>query len=313
MFRRVALVLALTWVSSSLFAIDFTKYHSQDEIGQYLRGVATSYPELAHFYVLGKSDEGREVAYLTMTSGADSLPGIFFNGTHHGNEWSSTEALLGLVEYFVQHRNDAEVAGLLSKYVFYFQPLVNPDGHFHRTREDANGADPNRDYEYPNAPTGSQFKTKIISLMKKLIDSHHFRAAAAYHSGIEEVIWPWCYTSAPTEQKDLFYTFAKGAASAMGFSRYMQSYYDYPTDGEFIDYMFMTQGTFALTYEVSDDFTPAASQLKAIVARSVKGAMAFINAVAAHDAGHLSVESSASIVHALEFNPRWKAMGRRLE
>ena len=98
------------------------------------------------------------------------------------------------MDYLLVHRDDADVSLLLSKYVFYLQPIVNPDGHQHHTREEIHGKDPNRDYAYPGGAANKKFKTKIIPLVKKLLDSRKFIAAAAYHSGIEEVLWPWCYT-----------------------------------------------------------------------------------------------------------------------
>ena len=94
-----ALWAVLFWLvsASDLWAIDFTRYHSQEEINSYLKEVATAHPELAHFHLLGYSQRGREVNYLVLSKGdADALPAIYLNGTHHGNEKSSTEAALGL-------------------------------------------------------------------------------------------------------------------------------------------------------------------------------------------------------------------------
>ncbi len=314
MLSRLALAFAV--LSSSLFAasIDFSRYHTQEEINQYLRDLARDNPALVHFYVLGESDEGREISYITLTKGSETaLPGIFFNGTHHGNEWSSTESILGLIQFLLQHKDEPQASAFLTRYVFYFQPLVNPDGHFHRTREEIHGADPNRDYEYPGASAGSQLKTQIIPLVKKLADSHKFRAAAAYHSGIEEIIWPWCYTGKGTADKDKFHTIAKKTAEAMHYDRYMQSYYDYQTSGEFIDYLYMTQKTVALTFEVSSDLTPNESQLESVVQRSVDGAFAFVQAVMDDDLGRLKLVRAPELSLFESRNPLWVLLGMRLE
>jgi hypothetical protein len=294
MIHRSIFVLIL-FFSVPAHALDFNAYHTQDQINQYLRDLAQRYPTLVQFHNLGTSDENREINYIT----------------HHGNEWSSTEGILGLVDYLITNKSEATVAALLNQYVFYLQPLVNPDGHFHQTREDINGNDPNRDYAYPGS--GTQFKTKIIPLVKSLLDSHVFRAAAAYHSGIEEILWPWCYTASASKDKDLFHTFAKKVAVAMGYDRYLQSYDDYATEGEFIDYAYMSQGTFGLTYEVSADFTPAESDLPGVVSRSIDGAMAFIKSVSDYDRGQLSIEPEATVSLAHSKNPMWTLFGQKLE
>jgi predicted deacylase len=312
MLRKFSLL--SIFVCSALFAIDFTSYHTEDQINQYLKDMTQQNPALVKFYTLGYSDQNREIDYITLTKGNEQLPAIFFNGTHHGNEWSATEGILGLIDYLLTHKDDADVSALLTQYVFYLEPMVNPDGHHNQTREDINGADPNRDYDYPGAAAGSQFKTKIISVMRKLIDSRKFRAAAAYHSGIEEVLYSWCYTSDPTKDNDLLYTFAKTAATAMGMNRYLQSYDDYETEGEFIDYAYMTQGTFALTYEVSSAYTPDVSELPAVVTRSIDGAMAFIKAVSQYDNGQLNVEPAPNFTSLVSrHSAKWDFLGSKLE
>jgi predicted deacylase len=306
--------LVLGFAVSSAWALDFSRYHSQDEIAQYLRGQAQAYPSLVQFQVLGDSDEHREIAYLVVTkSTAPDAPALYFNGTHHGNEWSSTEGILGLIDYLIQHRDDAEVSGWLTRYRFFLQPLVNPDGHAASTREDVNGADPNRDYAFPELNENDAFKTHIIQVVKKLTDKVKFRAAVAYHSGIEEVLWSWCYTGNHITDYDLLYTLAKKAATAMGFDRYLQSYDDYFTQGEFIDYLYMKQRTLALTFEVSEIMTPPESELEAIVNRSIQGALAVIRSVDGYDRGTMPLEAAPLYTRWDRRNPLWVALQRKLE
>ncbi len=312
---RFAITLVLLSVCTSVFAaLDFSQYHTQDQIAAYLRQMASDNPSLVHFYVLGHSDENREIAYISLTKGNEQLPGIYFNGTHHGNEWSSTEGILGLIDYLITNKDSADVSALLSKYVFYMQPLVNPDGHFHQTREEIHGLDPNRDYTWPGGSSSTQWKTTIIPLVKGFLDSHKIRAAAAYHSGIEEIIWPWCYTGDGAPDANVLYTLGKKTAEAMNYSRYMQSYDDYETEGEFVDYAYMTQKTLALTFEVSSEYTPDASELAGVVTRSVDGAMAFIDGIRDLDNGTLPIENQPT--HHLAGNTGyylWKLLGFRLE
>jgi predicted deacylase len=272
--------------------LQFNRYHTQDEINQFMRDEATKYPSLVKFKILGKSEQGREISYVIIGKHA-SAPALYYNGTHHGDEWSSTESILGLIDYLLNHQSDSTVSALLSSYNFYIQPLVNPDGHAAQDRMDPEGRDPNRDYAWAGRSEQDSFKIPVIVLVKQLMDQIKPRAAAAYHSGIEEVLWSWCYTDQATPDADLLTEITKTTATAMGFDRYMQSYFDYETDGEFIDYAYMKYHTTALTFEVSEIKTPPASDLAGIVQNSIRGALAFATAIQNVDLGLVKPHANA--------------------
>jgi hypothetical protein len=65
----------------------------------------------------------------------------------------------------------------------------------------------------------------------------------------------------------------------MGMPKYTQSFHDYQTDGEFIDFAYMKHGVYALTLEVSHESTPEPEQLSTVVQRAVNGSVAFLKAV----------------------------------
>lgn len=287
----VLLVAWIAWVPSVAFALDFSHYHSQEEINGFLRQTAREHPELVRFRTLGYSDQGREINYVIMGKGdVDALPSVYLNGTHHGNEKSSTETVLGIVDYVLNHRNDPEIARILETYALYVQPLVNPDGHALNTRGDSRGRDPNRDYAFPERGDEDSFKISSVKLVKELSDKVRFRAAAAFHSGMEGVLWPWCFGPMKNADQDTFYTLSKIAAEAMGMTRFAQSYKDYPTKGEFIDYAYMTHGTLAVTVEVSNDGNPSTSRLAKYVQRGVIGGLSFVHAVMQLDEGTLELK-----------------------
>lgn len=308
--RRYLLVLCLT--AAPAWGIDFKKYHSQAEIHDYLVGTAQSHPELVVFEKLGESDQGRALDFVTITRAPRlTAPAIYLNGTHHGNEKSSTEATLGVIEYLLAKRDQAPVKDWLDRYVFIVQPIVNADGHAANTREDAFGRDPNRDYAYPGKEDDDAFKSGFIRLVRDLLARFQVRGAIAYHSGQEAVWFPWCHTGGAAEQKDLYSSIAKEAAKAGGYRSYGQSYYDYPTNGEFVDYAYMKYGTIAVTFEVSSVANPPTGQLTKYVDRAVKGTLAFIDGVIAHDGGALVVAKAPR--NPASFNPRYVKLGRRLE
>jgi hypothetical protein len=281
----------------SLPSLSFAEYHSLAQMLSYLQAVAAAAPQLAQYKVLGTSKQGRDLGTLTINATClASPPALFFNGAHHGDEDASAEAVLGLPDYLLRRSaSDSSVRSLLQSYAFTILPVVNPDGLVAGTRENADGVDINRDYPYPGSRETDLFKTREALLIKSLQESAGFAGAVAFHSGAEEVLWPWCYTGSGTDDEAFFLAAGKKTAAAMGFSIYQQSYDDYPTQGEYIDYAYAKSRTLAATFEVSAVKQPSVGTLAGVVDRSLKGALAWALAVSDRALGRL---------HALPAGPR---------
>src|ERR1051325_2221221 len=92
---RMKFLLCLLALAAPVFALaddlSFTEYHSQDAIKAYLQKAAHDQPDLVRFRKRGQSRQGREID-LAIVSRGDPLkkPAIYFNGTHHGDEWTAT-------------------------------------------------------------------------------------------------------------------------------------------------------------------------------------------------------------------------------
>jgi hypothetical protein len=274
--------------------ISFTAYHSEDQIIAYLQAVASAVPTLAQYKVLGQSVQGRDVPYLVINATCQTNPpAILTNGAHHGDEPPSAESVLSIPDYLLRKSTtDTAIQSLLATYAFYILPVVNPDGLALNTRTNANGADINRDYSYPERSDANSFKTVEAQLIKSLQESVGFHSAIAYHSGAQEVIWPWCYTSDATTDNSFFATAGSKASQAMGFTVSQQSYDDYPTQGEYIDYAYWKSRTLAATFEVSTDKTPSTASLANVVANTWKGTLAWVQAVSDHDKGIAHISSN---------------------
>jgi hypothetical protein len=276
--------------------ISFAAYHSQQQIEDYLQAVAATFPAIATYKVNGKSVQSRYIPYLIINATCQaSPPAIFANGTHHGDEPSSTESVLAIPDYLLRNSaTDASLRSLLETYAFYVLPLVNPDGFALNTRENADGLDINRDYSYPLRSDAESFQTVEAQHMKSLQESVGFRAAIAYHSGAQEVLWPWCYTGDDTVDGEFFTAAGQKTAQAMNFAIYQQSYDDYPTQGEYIDFAYWKSNTLAATFEVSTDKTPSVASLASVVDSACKGTFAWIQAVSDRDHGSLHALSAAA-------------------
>lgn len=266
--------------AQTAYGLQFQRYHAQEEIAQYLRSRAQNYPEVARFVVLGQSLQGREIAYVAISKNwSPDVPAIYFNGTHHGNEKASTEAVLGLIDFLIHQRDRTDVDRLLRKYRIVLQPLVNPDGHAANLRTDSQGIDPNRDYATPTRPESEAFRLVETRLVRRLLRNERVVASAAFHSGLEAVLWPWCHTPSTSRHDPIFKALGQSVARTMGMPKYTQSFNDYQTDGEFIDFAYMKHGVYALTLEVSHEATPESEQLPTVVQRAVNGSLAFLKAV----------------------------------
>src|SRR5262245_48885302 len=91
--------------ATRLYALHFHRYHTQEEINAFLTETAKSHPDVVRFRHLGYSLQGRDINYVVISKGdPDNLPAIYLNGTHHGDEKSSTESVLGLIDFLVKNR-----------------------------------------------------------------------------------------------------------------------------------------------------------------------------------------------------------------
>ena len=146
--------------------------------------------------------------------------------------------------------------------------------------------------------------------MKQLIDQSHFVAAAAVHSSptAEEVLWPWGYSAEPTADAAELAAIGESTALAMGLDRYLQSYADYPTSGEFLDYAYFKTHTLAFTIEVSAPQKPSASALPGIVEAAVAGTLAMLQELHATEAGSAQARiiagPSFGLGHVAALDPR---------
>ena len=95
-----------------------------------VRGIAARYPSVKSGSI-GSSVMGKPLWYLSAGSGNNR---VFYNASHHANEWITTPVLL---KFFETLAKTAAYGGsifgqnareLLSRSTLYIAPLVNPDG-----------------------------------------------------------------------------------------------------------------------------------------------------------------------------------------
>ena len=259
--------------------LNFDHYHSMETITAWFQ-VLEQNSNLVKTNIIGFSQEKRPIIAIKIASpiSNQSKKSIFINATHHGNERSATESALGFIQKIIQEQQEAQIQKILQSFNIYVIPILNPDGFIHQSRFDAKGRDLNRNYPINHK---GKIEPRIvlpeIKSIMKFMTRVHFFGAIALHSGMKGILWPWCHKSNENRQQGMFHWLAKRFAKRMDFTYYTQSWQDYATQGEFIDYAYQTFGTIALTVEVSEEHTPPVEELNATVIKSVNSMVEFLS------------------------------------
>ena len=252
-------------------------YPDPKELSSWLVQEAKRYPGRMQVFSLGQSVRGHPLTLAVVGSGRDK-EAILINGAHHGDEKITVLVALGFVDFLNKNFDHPEVKALLGRYQFVVLPLVNPDGYCAHSRLNAQGIDINRDYLSPSedAAGDSGFKTPEARLIRDLVAKKRFLGALALHSGDEAVYWPLGDSPRPSNHHAVFEDLARSTAARMGFVRSMQSYFDYPTQGEFIDYVYRKYQILGLTVEVSRDHLPQAGRHRGIITQGIDGILSYV-------------------------------------
>jgi carboxypeptidase T len=262
-------------------------YHDYAETVAELRSIASSAPDLASVFPIGKSVRGRDILALRLNSdargtAASRKPGVVFLGTHHAREHLSTEVALLLPRKILESRSDPKVAALLKSRDLYFVPLVNPDGveydieggryHMHRKNMRDNGdgsfgVDLNRNYAWGWGGGGasgdpeddtyrgpSAFSEPESRAVRDFVSARpNLKVLVSYHTFSELILYPWGGSDAEIADKDALRAFramAQEMAAMTGY-RPMQSSDLYVATGDTCDWAWGEKGIFAFTFELT--------------------------------------------------------------
>lgn len=206
-------------------------YHSYLELERDLFALESAYPHLARVYDIGDSLEQRNIYALKVSDNVsldEQEAEVFFCGCHHAREWISVEVPFLLGKYLVENYNsNPSVKALVDRSEIWIVPLVNPDGleytiHVYRywrknrrhNGDGSYGVDLNRNYGYnwgydnrgssPDPSSGvyrgpSAFSEPETRAIRDLFLQRNFQAMITYHNYSQVILYPWGYTTAPTE------------------------------------------------------------------------------------------------------------------
>ena len=114
--------------------INFTHYHSYEEMTGILEHVAKNRPDIAVLYSIGKTFEGRDVWALKISDNPSEYepdePEVLYIGMHHAREWISHEIPLFFIEYIMQnYGTDPQTTFVVNNRQLWIIPMLNPDGY----------------------------------------------------------------------------------------------------------------------------------------------------------------------------------------
>lgn len=330
-------------------AIDWSVRYPYAELESQLSEINQAYPEITSLYPIGHSWQERTLWCMELTDPsvdkADKT-GVAVMANIHGGERESATCAMYFAWWLAENSQTERVAQILSDYVVYIVPVINPDGYEQsfvcNTRQnlrpvDANGdgtafSDPYTDVDgdgfiatlyrgtadaQPDPKTSEIFgmespdwdkngvlgddprnsgidmnrtfdyqwnrydvdtvETGVIGAnaysragaapasepevqaIQNFLLNNEIDALASLHTGIQSVLYPWCYRAYDASQDSESILYMKEVAQKMaevfqettGRGFYSKSSYeDYPTSAELIDYAYGRLNIDAYTIEV---------------------------------------------------------------
>jgi predicted deacylase len=192
-------------------AAPITLDHDYHEVQAYVAQLAQTYPQNASLIEIGVGDNGESIVGLKIGNGAVHN---LIVGTHHGNEYGSTEVALGAALDLAK----SPIAGE----TIYVIPVLNITGYDANRREEALGSDlldANRDYPGPCATSGP-FRLKSTKALADFIAQENIVASATLHTYGPQVLYPWGISTADTKTAydTQFMSLAQTAAATSGYA-----------------------------------------------------------------------------------------------
>lgn len=159
----------------------FTTYR---ELMTFLHELTTTHPGLVKLQIVGRTQRGRNIPMIKVSSGGADKLRVLYTGGVHGNEPGSTE---GLLYFMKQLPRDPLLVGLLDKIDFYILPSLNIDGSEQGERATANGIDLNRDQTLLSTPEARTLHRVASTIHPHLfIDFHEYKPLRASYEDVAD-------------------------------------------------------------------------------------------------------------------------------
>ena len=265
------------------------EYHSSAEISARMRELEKLYPLIARVVDLGQSWQGRELTGMLITDQPWKRelnePSLRVLGTHHGDEWSSMEVGLDLIETLLaSYQSDERITEMIDSAELWVLPVVNPDGVEAYTRRNIRGVDLNRNYSYlwePGPYSGEEpFSERETRAVRALSMTRSFSHGLSLHSGASNLGWVWNHTTEPAPDAAFMEALCEDyleATEQPGFWITNGAQW-YVTFGDTNDWSYGVRGGHDYTLEVSVERSPEPELLEELLTFHRWPSLDFLNA-----------------------------------
>lgn len=254
------------------------RYHSFDEVLQWMRGHMDRQPGMVSVEQYGTSGEGRPLFAMKVTGkGGDekTKPLIMLTAATHGDELITVEVLMSLVDKLLEgYGSDQRATEILNRRVVWIVPVVNPDGFVSHNRYDGD-ADPNRSYPYPGRENARP--TASIQALMDFFNARDFKGSIDFHAHGGLIMYPWGYTTqSPNPSGFSFQNVAARMAATNGYRAGQISRILYTAPGSSADYWFWKKGTLSLGIELGRSKVPNPREFASYVTSQLESTWLFL-------------------------------------
>jgi len=167
-----------------------------------MQDIVADHPSIADMFSIGTSVEGRTIWALRITGPGTGKHAVLLQGAQHGNEQPAASMVAFVADHLVNsYGSDADVAALVDGLVWYFVPIVNPDGYVNGILFwNANSVDLNENWGGPAGDLGTHggpypFSEPETAAMRDFLTAHpEVRLQLDLHVESPRFLWPWGYT-----------------------------------------------------------------------------------------------------------------------
>lgn len=220
---------------------------------------AAANPSIAQVVVLGSSVQGRDLWAMKISDNVtleENEPEVVFWAAIHGDEFGSaqTNYQYGL-DLLGRYGVDPLVTQAIDDLEIWIVPLVNPDGYANGTRNNANGVDLNRDLGFNWDKAGgssSPFSQVETQVLRDFCLAGNITLSVTHHCSGNIFLYPWGFHPNPTPDATVFQEVGALYATAASYAL-LNSWSDYETHGELLDFVYGSLGGVCYTSEMSNN------------------------------------------------------------
>jgi hypothetical protein len=179
---------------------------------QTMKSAVQKYPALLSLNNYGNSVKGQPLMALKLkdatVTNSTHRKSIVITEAIHGHEYLHITDRL-VMAFAAKAKTGSVLRSFLSKGgIIYLVPIYNPDGYIAGQRENANGADLNRDFPAPDGSKAgmTQPETKYFHdfvMTEASREGSSIDLLMEYHCCLGGVIHPWAYTDKSIEESQL--------------------------------------------------------------------------------------------------------------